>query len=50
MTVTRPADEGDRVPWQAAAQVVAAWTRFARVPAQPTADRSRDDELVTQSG
>ncbi|MEU8297227.1 flavoprotein [Micromonospora sp. NPDC048909] len=58
--VTRLADPevDDPAPWHAAAQVISAWTRFARVPAQPTAHRTPlteplrrgVDDLAMQSG
>lgn len=52
VAVTRPAepaDDGD--PWHAAVQVIAAWTRFARVPAQQPAERARGvEELALQPG
>jgi hypothetical protein len=54
VTVTRPAEPSevaDPVPWQAAVQVISAWTRFARVPGQPTGERQRSaDDLARQSG
>ncbi|QGN47657.1 flavoprotein [Micromonospora sp. WMMD558] len=56
--VTAPAEPADRAPWRAAVRVIAEWTRFARMPVQPTAvpeqpggDRPRSaDDLALQSG
>ncbi|SBV30485.1 flavoprotein [Micromonospora krabiensis] len=50
VTVTAPA-VGHPGPWEAAARVVSTWTRFARVPAQPSPERARDaEDLATQPG
>ncbi|MFC0504450.1 flavoprotein [Micromonospora costi] len=53
VTVTGPAEPtevDDPLPWRAATQVISAWTRFARVPAQPGADRTYGEELAMQAG
>ncbi|MEV5766738.1 flavoprotein [Micromonospora sp. NPDC052213] len=55
VTVTGPAEAADEVgdpfPWHTAEQVVSAWTRFARVPAQAGAGRAhRADDLALRSG
>lgn len=48
VVVTRPAEGDDPAPWQAAVRVVAEWTRFARVPAQPAALPAQPTEVPVQ--
>ncbi|PWU51688.1 flavoprotein [Micromonospora sp. S4605] len=46
-----PGDLDDPEPWHVAVRVIAAWTRFARVPAQQPAEPVRGvEELALQSG
>nr|WP_240944267.1 exo-beta-N-acetylmuramidase NamZ domain-containing protein [Micromonospora thermarum] len=52
VVVTGAAEAGDPTPWRAAVQVVAEWTRFARVPARlaalPAEVSAQPPELPTQ--